>query len=506
MLTLRLDRTSRVFAAVAMLALAATPAVAELAAVGLDANGNPNPQTTFPFWYMDTNGLALELNLHPTLGISAPPIDDPNDPNFAFSQQIGMGDEGFFFSADATVATVQRDKNGNLVAGNAILVQAIEAAFATGPPVDGDQMVFARIRIRVDVPAAGTYTITYPYGRKTYTVALDPVTGGGRAINDTIDIGLGVKAWAECLKGEIGPFLTWDADLPVLDATGAAYIGDPGIPHRVVGSPTGFNKFRVDGPPGCGIGGPGVDFVETDLFVVTGKLFTGQVPTPLVTKRATYRRTAAGEVSVFAQSTPTATASVAGGPNLPGGPIPMINDGTGRLFAHIPLADATTLPSFVSITAQSGTNTPTALNQALTDEVTILNAAYSPAAEQLVIEAVSSDHWGAGPTLTAVGLGARAARDRGEPGRGRHRERPGRGSGLRLSSAVPGRGYPQLPRHQHRRPATLRRRGRRPGRLLRPRPACRPYPSRRVRRPRGAARRRHARRQGRPGELRDERP
>ena len=41
----------------------------------------------------------------------------------------------------------------------------LEAAFATGPVVtEGAQITFGRLRYRVDVPVAGTYTVTTPYG------------------------------------------------------------------------------------------------------------------------------------------------------------------------------------------------------------------------------------------------------------------------------------------------------------------------------------------------------
>ena len=36
--------------------------------------------------------------------------------------------------------------------------------------MEGDQISFARIRIRVDVPTAGTYVITHPYGVEVFTV------------------------------------------------------------------------------------------------------------------------------------------------------------------------------------------------------------------------------------------------------------------------------------------------------------------------------------------------
>jgi hypothetical protein len=40
----------------------------------------------------------------------------------------------------------------------------LEAAFANGDVVPGDQMVFGRVRIRFDAPAGERYRIVHPYG------------------------------------------------------------------------------------------------------------------------------------------------------------------------------------------------------------------------------------------------------------------------------------------------------------------------------------------------------
>ena len=50
---------------------------------------------------------------------------------------------------------------------------AIEGAFANGLPQPGDQMVFARTRMRIDIPdTAGQYTVVWPYGKKTFDAAV----------------------------------------------------------------------------------------------------------------------------------------------------------------------------------------------------------------------------------------------------------------------------------------------------------------------------------------------
>ena len=42
-------------------------------------------------------------------------------------------------------------------------------------PLDGDQISFARIRMRVNIPVAGIYTITHPYGVETVNVTTPAV-------------------------------------------------------------------------------------------------------------------------------------------------------------------------------------------------------------------------------------------------------------------------------------------------------------------------------------------
>ena len=89
------------------------------------------------------------------------------------------------------------------------------------------------------------------------------------------------------LAAPIGPFLTWPgyASNPALQVRALdavtnepvgpvleQYVGNPNIPSQVVGGTNG-NLFRVEGPVGSNLGGLGIDFVETDLFNVMGKVF-----------------------------------------------------------------------------------------------------------------------------------------------------------------------------------------------------------------------------------------
>src|SRR6266508_4307307 len=115
----------------------------------------------FPVWYQDTNGRALELCINQTLCL-APVLPDPLA---ALSFPLNFPDELFWFTGEAAIAGSGVDLR---------YVSAIEAAFATAGVTDGQQITFARIRFVVDVPAAGTYTITHPDG------APDP----GRRVRD----------------------------------------------------------------------------------------------------------------------------------------------------------------------------------------------------------------------------------------------------------------------------------------------------------------------------------
>ena len=349
--------------------------VAPVAQAQLAAQGPLHPDSGFPQWFQDTNGLALQLMKAPPadpFSISAEPVIGN-----AFSELIGFGAEGFWWVADARI---------DLGGGNeAILVEAVEAAFLTEDPIDGDQLWFSRIRIRIDTTVAGTYKVTYPYGTETFV----NVPVGKRAINVTADL-------PPLTRSNIGPFLTWTPDL----ATPAGYIGDPGIPHTVTGSPTGNNFFRVEGPPGFGTH-------ETNLFTVSGRIMDpAAVPTALVPARACYARSGPGRIELFASSSPTATVSVTGGANLPATPIALASDGAGNFFGVAELADATTLPPFVTFTAQDAVigNAAYSKDVPLTDCVKITKATYSVIDQTMIVQAASNDLV-VPPTLTAVGLG-----------------------------------------------------------------------------------------------------
>lgn len=347
----------------------------------LSAVGPVDPATGngFPAWYQDGSGVILgQCNFS---AASPDPNCIPAGPAVAPIPGIDFS-EAFWWAATA-IAPDQGNVSGTL------LVLGLEAAFATGEPVAGQQIVFARIRIRADVFVAGTYTVTHPFGTNVYNVT----NPGIRAINDTIDFGVAAGDFATVLGSSIGPFLSC-----VTPAPPAGYLGNFGVPCTVSGSPFNTNIFQITGP-GTNTG--------TTQFNVSGKVFTGS---PLNIQRSSYARTAAGaaQVNVFATSVPTAVLTVSD----PGGIVPttaMTGDGSGRFFASIPIASAPLLPASISVTADnSATNPnsqPTTLTSTLFDVVTISQASYDPTAPgTLSIQASSSDAF-VPPVLTAVGFG-----------------------------------------------------------------------------------------------------
>lgn len=230
------------------------------------AYGPIAPANGFPANYSDGRGLSLSLCLqNPDLCALLAPVAEPL-PGVAFPANYGgtFPDESFYWFAEATMPVTG--------GGNALLVLALEAAFPTGFVMAGQQSTFARMRLRIDNLTPGvSYHITHPYGE----LDLVPTRTGNRSINYTEDLGLVAGNFDLALGGNVFPFLTWDTGLPLFDAQGRQYIGDPNIPHTVTGSPIGKNYFRIEGP---NVGGAGVNLVQTDFFHVLGMV---QPPAPV---------------------------------------------------------------------------------------------------------------------------------------------------------------------------------------------------------------------------------
>lgn len=259
----RIAKLYRLLAAAVLIFGLSTTAQAELAAVGPVSAANG-----FPIWYEDTEGLRLELCLDQN-GFCL--LENP-DPGADVSFPDNFGPEAFWW--DGAAAVTNAGINGSLIL-------AMEGAFVNENPIAGDQAAFARIRILVDVPTAGTYTVTHPFGVITF-----PNVTVANGIKVTQDIGnflspgpngdysiaLGddpTRAGTVNADGRsIGPFLVpanaAGEALPFVQFGGNVYIANPTALHRVTGSPLGTNFFRIEGPGGI--------VAETPFFNLMGKV------------------------------------------------------------------------------------------------------------------------------------------------------------------------------------------------------------------------------------------
>lgn len=373
--------------------------------------GPYNPQIgEFASWYQDSHGRALDLCL--STNVSSRVAGAPGAPAYMCTLATAPGvfdetqplvlpgnfpDEAFWFMGDASITDAASGIDLRYVS-------AIEAAFSGGDPVDGDQISFARIRIRVDVPTPGIYTITHPYGVDVFDVTPEDFgTTGTKAINMTRDLGIGEpKTYGGALGGDIGPFLrSVNGPYVEINPNGSGsdtFIGDPNLLEPVTGSPYNTNYVRIEGPNG-------ID-VRTNLFSVSGKLSKVNLPTPLITQRSTYSRRAGdggvvAQQDVFLQAPPppgladfvSGTVSTA----------MMESDATGNWYGQAALNP--TLPVSLQLTADNTpsipTSTPTTTSVPLVDLVTINRAEYSLASGQLTLSAITSDETSP-PALTAL--------------------------------------------------------------------------------------------------------
>ncbi|MEX5668605.1 Ig-like domain-containing protein [Pseudomonas neuropathica] len=384
-------------------------AYAQLAAV------DPGPYTfatgKFPMWYQDNNLLSMELcqsrAASSRVAVSTPPaymctlLPEPGvfDDSLPMVFPDNWPPEAFWFLAETTIP------NNGAGYGMDAYVAGIEAAFSSGNPVDGDQIAFARIRIRVNVPVAGTYTITHPYGVETVNVT----TPGRRAINITKDIGIGAPGnFSGALTGAIGPFLR-SVNGPYTevnpDSGGVeTFVGDPNLTEAVTGSPFDTNFVRIVGPSAAGT-------IQTSLFTVAGKVLDNRQQTAVELDRATYRRTSTGvRAEVFAKADSSSTLCFRETVALLPGPPPtpcqtsLAGDNTGLFFGQRLGTGAVPPVVVVTATNPAGTTRPTSVSAKLTDVVKVQTARYNWANKTLLIEATSTDEV-AIPDMVAQGYG-----------------------------------------------------------------------------------------------------
>jgi hypothetical protein len=238
----------------------------------------------YPIWYQENLGTLEDPIPGVQLTLCSPGdpmcISDPIDPDDPAMFALRTGGEGFWWSADARIELGGGDR--------ALLVLGLEATFGGDESiVDGQQISFGRVRIRIDTntTGAGTYRVTHPYGQHIF----ENVPADDRGINYTADIGIDDFsdpdfAFVGALYSAIGPqFLKWttfDPDPALTDPLlvrpnrnnpllSNYHVGNPAIDHEVVGSPFGTNFFRVERQDG----GDWVVVGETPDFSVSGKIY-----------------------------------------------------------------------------------------------------------------------------------------------------------------------------------------------------------------------------------------
>lgn len=403
---------------VAGVVVSADPAFAQLSRVG------PTVATHgFPAWYQDTTGVSLEF----CQPLNQAELDGgwclllPADTTVPEAFPTRFADEHFYFAGDSALTF----PGGQ----SALLIMAIEAAFATNVAA-GEQIVFARIRIRFDAPVTGTYTVYHPYG----TDELQGVAGERVFVTEDIGIACQPGQFDCALLGRIGPFLLpsatpGGAELPAITGPvpGKLYIADPLRDGPVTGSPVGQNYFRIVGPAGSGID------VTSNNFTLVGRVFNGAIPGKITVDRASYASAegAPNKLDVFASAFPTTQSRIPGGlpanvasPVLafyPGacvvtpagtlGPpsgvagVQMINDGS-NYYAQTAPAVVPPAVCVGDLTARdlNGQVVPLFSQKSVTDQVTVTNASYNPSSGQLDVKAVSSDTLNA-PSLSVLGYG-----------------------------------------------------------------------------------------------------
>lgn len=237
------------------------PAQAALAGVGpVAANG-------YPSYYEDASGLRLRLCDDPAQGCTMSELPNPNLP---MSWPDNYAGENFYYAAASADATYEA---------------ALEAAYTTEDATPGEEIIFSRIRIRLDGLVAGaTYHITHPYGvldLKAEADAKNPALGFINYTDDQGCVGAPCGDFRSTLSGFVGDssatsmnFLTRPGFNPATAKAGDP-IGNPVTPTAVTGSPFDTNFFKVEGP---NAGGAGVDVMTQDSFTIEGQVFGSADP------------------------------------------------------------------------------------------------------------------------------------------------------------------------------------------------------------------------------------
>jgi hypothetical protein len=371
---------SRRFAQLLSAAVLSAAALPSSAQTGLARVGPLDPVTGFPRWYEDTNGLKLGMCDDPNFCffVAPDPLRPVKFPAFDGDPTANFPDEFFYYALNGSLNGV----NG----ARGTLVIALEGAFAGGAVKLGDQIVFARVRLRItNLVDGATYTVTHPYGVETL-VAGDGALPG--EINITRDIGIGAPGdFTGALHGDIGPFVTPVGFLGgpqgTFIADGVTAVPVQGSPVLVAGLPANF--WRIEGP-NVGLAFPAnvspnpalgpdptttTDCVQLDVFTLQGQIARQFGVTADRTHYAKSATQTAVNVWASSASGQLLQASIDGG-----AAVSLVENGTtGQYFVRAELGVAAPRPTTVTVVNTSD-NPPTQVTRSLSDLVTISSASF----------------------------------------------------------------------------------------------------------------------------------
>ncbi len=406
-----------VLAGAAIAAIAANPAQAQIRV------GPVDPENGFPLWYEDETGLRLDLCTDLTNCFFFPP-----DPVLPATFPTNFPDEAFYWAAEAFI----EDGAGT----KAILIMAREAAFLNDGVVDGDQIVFSRLRFYIDgapIMIGNEYKITHPYGVETFVSKPGDAGPGaqGEGYSATHDVGITTAGEFKAAMSVYPTFLIpASMNRDTLKATPGGLLDTTGgvDSTAVQGSPLGTNFFRIEGPnigdvyPGfaCAdatLGGvlnaDGTqatnDCVETYQFAIMGRVASrfgveidkasydkvdSAPEDPLNNDPITY-------VNVWAHTVEGQTIAA----RVDGGPQVYLTEGAGgnyfgRLASTLDFALADPMAKPGSIQVMNLTDSPS-LSQTkdITTNIAITSASWDVATGTLQVQAQSSDLYNT-PSLT----------------------------------------------------------------------------------------------------------
>ena len=228
----------------------------------------------FPEWYRDDTGIKVGQCIDPADPYCIVLPDPGYDPANPLVFPDNFPEEFFYQVTDTEILDIS-DPTCSATSGRIRMRTALEAAFANGGPVDGDQMTFGRIRFSTNggLCPDTDYYFTSPYGSDLFTADVDGVlkpTAGTQDVGCVPTPGTPCD-WELALSSRVlSSLVRWDPD--VAPAAPAGYLGDAVTLHKIVGAPympdgtTPANYFEVTRAD------TGERIAFTDEFTVMGKL------------------------------------------------------------------------------------------------------------------------------------------------------------------------------------------------------------------------------------------